>query len=128
MSAIVDIPNLASDDFTSASQHYTTYRSVSICKLASGQFVDARVKPGHDEFTYSAATCRREGAGTGRPSARASAIQAAMASRTLASAASAVSPSDMQPGKSGKVAMKPPPLAIWRRPVIVFDRLSSGGT
>jgi hypothetical protein len=58
---------------------------------------------------YSAATRWREGGGTGRPSAVASSIHAATASCTDASAASGVSPSDMQPGRSGTSATKPPP-------------------
>src|SRR3984893_1880965 len=58
---------------------------------------------------YSAATRWREGGGTGRPMAVASSIHAAAASCTDASAASAVSPSDMQPGRSGTSATKQPP-------------------
>src|SRR6266853_2372453 len=58
---------------------------------------------------YSPATRWREGGGTGRPSAVASSIHAATASCTDASAASAVSPSDMHPGRSGTSATKPPP-------------------
>ena len=52
---------------------------------------------------------RRDGRGTGRPNSVASSTQAATASWTAARAASAVSPSDMQPGKSGTSATNPPP-------------------
>src|ERR1700730_8159360 len=58
---------------------------------------------------YSAATRWRDGRGTGRPNAVPSSIHATTASCTDASAASAVSPSDMHPGKSGTNATKPPP-------------------
>jgi magnesium-transporting ATPase (P-type) len=52
---------------------------------------------------------RRDGRGTGRPNSVASSTQAATASWTAARTASAVSPSDMQPGKSGTSATNPPP-------------------
>jgi hypothetical protein len=58
---------------------------------------------------YSTAARWRDGGGIGRPSAFASSIHASTASITEARAAWAVSPSDMQPGKSGTSATKPPP-------------------
>jgi hypothetical protein len=50
-----------------------------------------------------------DGGGNPRPIARASSIRAAIASFTQASASSGVSLSDMQPGRSGTSATKPPP-------------------
>src|SRR5688572_9594901 len=52
---------------------------------------------------------RRDGFGISRPRSRAASIQDAMASWTLVTASSGVSPSLMQPGRSGTVARKPPP-------------------
>src|SRR6202453_1690461 len=49
------------------------------------------------------------GSGITRPTDRASSSQLAMASSTLRAASSRVSPSDMQPGRSGTVATKPLP-------------------
>ncbi|RBP16777.1 hypothetical protein DFR50_10454 [Roseiarcus fermentans] len=49
------------------------------------------------------------GSGIVRPSASASSSQQTMAAPTLRAASSRVSPSDMQPGRSGTVARKPPP-------------------
>jgi hypothetical protein len=69
-------------------------------------------------LAYSAATTWRDGGGIGRPNAVASSNQAATASRTAARAASAVSPSDMQPGKSGTNATNPPPSSSGRGSII----------
>jgi len=51
----------------------------------------------------------RFGVGMARPSRFASSIQHSIASETLCAASSRVSPSDMQPGRSGTSATKPPP-------------------
>jgi hypothetical protein len=87
------------------SQDLRTIRPLAA--LAAGGFVLVVARWARQ--CYSAAMWRTEGVGTGRPSARASSIQALIASRTFESASSGVSPSDMQPGKSGTVATKPPP-------------------
>lgn len=47
--------------------------------------------------------------GISRPASRATVSHAATASRPLAIASSGVSPSDIQPGRSGKVISQPPP-------------------
>lgn len=49
------------------------------------------------------------GRGISRPASSAALIHAETASRPLAMASSGVSPSDMQPGKSGKTISQPPP-------------------